>query len=103
MDRRIKIRHLQALTEIVRQGSLKGAAERLFLTQPAISRTLAELEEITGVTLLHRNRASTALTPQGEYFHGFALTSLSALEEGLSGLDAEGRGVLQHLDRKSVV
>ncbi|MGR3720647.1 MAG: LysR family transcriptional regulator, partial [Paracoccus sp. (in: a-proteobacteria)] len=46
MDRRIKIRHLQTFTEIVRQRSLKGAARRLLLTQPAISRTLSELEEI---------------------------------------------------------
>lgn len=97
MDRRIKIRHLQALLEIVRQGSLKGAAERLYVTQPAISRTLAELEDITGATLLQRSRGGISLTPQGEYFHGFALTSVSALEEGLQGLDPQSRGALQHL------
>ncbi len=86
MDRRIKIRHLQALTEIVRQGSLKRAAEQLFLTQPAISRTLAELEEIAGAKLLQRGRAGIALTAKGEFFHSFARSSLSALERGLSGL-----------------
>ncbi len=46
MDRRIKFRHLHAFTEIVRQRSLKRASERLALTRPAISRALAELEEI---------------------------------------------------------
>lgn len=46
MDRRIKIRHLQAFVEITRRKSLKRAAERLLLTQPAMSRTLSELEEI---------------------------------------------------------
>ncbi len=65
MDRRIKIRHLQAFVEIVRQSSFKRAADRLFLTQPAISRTLAELEEIVGADLLTRNRGGVALTPQG--------------------------------------
>lgn len=96
MDRRIKIRHLQALTEIVRQGSLKRAAEKLFLTQPAISRTLSELEEIVGAELLTRGRGGVALTPQGEFFHGFAQTSLSALEQGLAGLDAAGHdGAMQ--------
>ena len=39
MDRRIKNRHLQAFTEILHQRSLRRAAERLSLTQPAISRT----------------------------------------------------------------
>lgn len=96
MDRRIKIRHLQALTEIVRQGSLKRAAERLFLTQPAISRTLSELEDIIGAELLTRNRSGVALTPQGEFFHGFAQSSLSALEQGLTGIDEAGReGAMQ--------
>lgn len=90
MDRRIKIRHLQALTEIVRQGSLKRAAERLFLTQPAISRTLSELEEIVGAELLTRGRGGVSLTPKGEFFHGFAQTSLAALEQGLRGIDEAG-------------
>ena len=91
MDRRIKIRHLQALVEIVRQRSLKRAAERLYLTQPAISRTLAELEEIVGARLLDRGRSGVALTPQGEFFHGFAQKSLSALELGLAGIEDAGR------------
>lgn len=96
MDRRIKIRHLQALTEIIRQGSLKRAAETLFLTQPAISRTLSELEEIVGAALLKRGRGGVALTAEGAFFHRFAQASLTALEQGLSGLDAAGReGAMQ--------
>ncbi|MDP5305978.1 pca operon transcription factor PcaQ [Paracoccus spongiarum] len=96
MDRRIKIRHLQALTEIIRQGSLKRAAERLYLTQPAISRTLAELEEIVGAELLNRGRGGVTLTAQGEFFHRYAQASLSALEQGLAGIDEAGRaGALQ--------
>lgn len=96
MDRRIKIRHLQALVEIVRQGSLKRAAERLYLTQPAISRTLSELEEIVGAELLTRGRGGVALTPQGELFHSHALTSLSALEQGLDSIaEARREGAMQ--------
>jgi LysR family transcriptional regulator, pca operon transcriptional activator len=87
MDRRIKIRHLEAFVEIVHRRSLKRAAERLFLTQPAISRTLAELEEIAGAQLLTRGRGGVLLTPQGEFFHGFAQTCLAALERGLKGIE----------------
>ncbi|MFV0490439.1 MAG: pca operon transcription factor PcaQ [Pseudorhodobacter sp.] len=86
MDRRIKFRHLQAFVEIVRLRSMKRAAERLLLTQPAISRTLAELEEILGARLLDRGRGGIALTAEGEFFHGFAQSSLSTLERGLSGI-----------------
>ncbi|MDP2086329.1 MAG: pca operon transcription factor PcaQ [Gemmobacter sp.] len=86
MDRRIKLRHIQAFVEIVRQRSLKKAAERLFLTQPAMSRTLAELEDIAGAALLTRGRAGVVLTAQGELLFRFAQSSLADLERGLAGV-----------------
>lgn len=89
MDRRIRLRHLQVFVEIVRRGSLRGAAEALLLTQPAISRSLAELEEIIGARLLVRGRRGIALTARGEYLHGHALGGLAALAQGLA---AEGAG-----------
>lgn len=89
MDRRIRLRHIQAFAEIVRQGSLKRAAEVLYLTQPAISRTIAELEEIVGARLLSRSRRGVSLTPQGEFFHGHALNALGALTQGLAGIGGQ--------------
>lgn len=89
MDRRIRLRHLQAFVEITRQGSLKRAAEELFLTQPAISRTLAELEEIVGAALLTRGRGGVRLTAAGEFLHGHALNGLAELSRGLSGLNRD--------------
>lgn len=97
MERRIKIRHLQAFVEIVRRRSMKRAAERLLLTQPAISRTLAELEEVLGTRLLERGRGGITLTAEGEFFHGFAQSSLSTLERGLSGLAEFGGASGLHL------
>ncbi len=92
IDRRIKFRHIQCFVEIVRQKSMKRAAERLFLTQPAISKTLKELEEILGASLLVRNRAGVSLTRQGEVFLHFAEMSVAALQQGLDGVDKIGRG-----------
>lgn len=92
MNPRIKFRHIQCFVEIVRQGSLKRAAERLSLTQPAVSRTLKELEETLGTTLLERDRGGVTLSPQGEVFWHFAQTSLAALQQGLDGVDQMMRG-----------
>ncbi|UOA25830.1 pca operon transcription factor PcaQ [Pseudosulfitobacter sp. DSM 107133] len=92
IDLRIKFRHIQCFVEIVRQGSLKGASERLHLTQPAVSRTLKELEETLGATLLERDRGGVTLTPQGEVFWHFAQTSMAALQQGLDGVDQMVRG-----------
>ncbi len=83
MDRRIKLRHLEAFVEIAKARSLKRAAERLHLTQPAISRTLAELEQILGTKLLTRGRGGAQLTAQAEVLFDFAQAGLGALERGL--------------------
>ncbi len=90
IDRRIKFRHIQCFTEICTEQSPKRAAQKLFLTQPAISKTLKELEEIVGATLLIRNRAGVALTKQGEVFLHFAQMSLASLQQGLSGIEQVG-------------
>ncbi|MDO5656740.1 MAG: pca operon transcription factor PcaQ [Paracoccus sp. (in: a-proteobacteria)] len=95
MDPRIKLRHIRVFAEIVRQGSLKRAAERLNLTQPAISRALSELEAIAGAQLLTRGRAGVSLTPAGEVLHHYAQLSLAALEQGLAGGAQAGRSKLR--------
>ena len=66
MDRRIKFRHLDVFSAIARAGSLKQAADELHLSQPAISKTLKELEEIVGASLMERDRSCAKLTHEGE-------------------------------------
>ncbi|MCJ7873237.1 pca operon transcription factor PcaQ [Phaeobacter sp. J2-8] len=88
MDRRIKFRHLDAFSAIARARSFKIAAEQLNLTQPAISKTLKELEDILGVVVMERSRSGVALTPQGEVFLQFAEQSTAALRHGLRSIQA---------------
>ncbi|ASP35327.1 pca operon transcription factor PcaQ [Labrenzia sp. VG12] len=90
IDRRIKFRHIQCFVEIARERSLKLAADKLHLTQPAISKTLKELEEIIGASLMSRNRAGIQLTRQGKVFLHFAQISLASLQQGLDGVEREG-------------
>ena len=88
MDRRIKFRHLDAFSAIARAHSFKVAAEQLNLTQPAISKTLKELEDILGVVVMERSRAGVVLTPEGEVFLQFAEQSTAALRHGLRSIRA---------------
>jgi LysR family pca operon transcriptional activator len=88
MDRRIKFRHLDAFSAIARARSFKLAAEQLNLTQPAISKTLKDLEEILGVTVMVRSRSGVGLTPEGEVFLQFAEQSTAALRHGLRSIQA---------------
>src|SRR6056297_1288149 len=87
-DRRIKFRHLDAFSAIARARSFKIAAEQLNLTQPAISKTLKELEDILGVVVMERSRSGVSLTPQGEVFLQFAEQSTAALRHGLRSIQA---------------
>ena len=86
MNRRIKFRHLEAFICIARARSLKVAADTLNLTQPAVSKTLKELESILGVTLMERGRAGVQLRPEGEVFLQFAEQSTAALQNGLASI-----------------
>ncbi|KEJ88145.1 pca operon transcription factor PcaQ [Sulfitobacter donghicola] len=90
--RHIKMRHLSAFVETVRCGSLKAASENINLTQPAISKTLKDLETILGLTLMTRDRGGITLTREGAVFRQFAEQSLAALSHGLASLDALSSG-----------
>ncbi|WP_130911574.1 LysR family transcriptional regulator, partial [Pseudomonas sp. Sample_9] len=54
--------------EIVRHGSLAAAAQKLFVTQTAITARVQKLESQLGSTLFVRNRAGAKLTANGEAF-----------------------------------
>ena len=86
IDRRIKFRHIQCFVEICREGSFKAAAAKLYLTQPAISKTLKELEEIIGRSLLTRSRGGVELTSDGAVFLHFAQMSIASLQQGIDGM-----------------
>ncbi|WP_319533099.1 pca operon transcription factor PcaQ [uncultured Cohaesibacter sp.] len=92
IDRRIKFRHIQCFVEICRQKSLKKAAERQYLTQPAISKTLKELEDILDTQLLNRSRAGVSPTKEGEVFLHFAEMSVASLQQGLYGVEQISSG-----------
>ena len=61
---------LKAFHAVAVHGSFTRAAERLFLTQPAISDQVRKLEERFGVLLFHRNKRSVRLTDLGERLLG---------------------------------
>lgn len=93
-DQRIKLRHLNALLETVRLGGVARAGEALGMTQPAISKALAELETILGVALFDRTRRAMSLTPTGETFVSFARSSLTMLAQGMDALRDSDRGTV---------
>lgn len=63
-----ELRHLVYFREVARQLHYRKAAESLAVAQPALSRSVAQLEEALGVDLLHRTRRRVELTGAGRAF-----------------------------------
>lgn len=78
-NQRIRLRHLHTFVAVAQQGTLGRAAETLSLSQPALSKTLNELEELTGARLFERGRLGAQLTTIGEQFLTHAVKVLDAL------------------------
>ncbi|MCU7651114.1 pca operon transcription factor PcaQ [Pseudomonas piscis] len=86
IDNRIKFRHLVGFLEMARQGSLARAADVLAVSQPAMSKTLKELETLLDTRLFERSKAGLSLTEAGRAFLRYAGPSVQALREGVSSL-----------------
>jgi LysR family pca operon transcriptional activator len=86
IDTRIKFRHLVCFLEVARQGSLAKASDKLAISQPALSKTLKELEGLLNASLFVRSKSGAALTESGVAFMRYAGPSVQALREGVNSL-----------------
>ena len=92
-DPRIRLRHLTAFLETIRQGGVARAGAELGMTQPAVSKAIAELESITGVALFDRSRRALTLTAEGEVFARFAQAGIATIGQGIDTLRSTRDGV----------
>ncbi|MGX1101121.1 LysR substrate-binding domain-containing protein [Amorphus sp. MBR-141] len=88
----IKLRHLQCFVEVARERSVTRAAHNLATVQPALSRTLRELEEEVGKKLFERTRDGLILTEAGETLYRYAFGGMQQVSEGLARAAGEGPG-----------
>ena len=92
----MELHQLRGFHEIARQGSFTKAADRLFLTQPAISLQLKALEDEVGEPLIERGKR-IRLTPAGEILlrrTRAALSELDSAQAEIASLRQELRGRL---------
>ena len=71
---------LELLVQVAELGSMGAAAERLGMTQPAASRTLARFERRCGLTLLERSPRGSRLTSHGSLMVDWSREVLAAAE-----------------------
>lgn len=88
-ESRVKFRHLQTFVEVARQKSVVKAASMLNVSQPAVTKTIRELEEALGVAVLERDGRGIRLTRYGEVFLRHAGAALTALRQGMDSVSQE--------------
>jgi len=82
----VELRHLRAFVAVGQQLSFTRAAEELLITQPALTRTVQQLEATLQVGLLERDSRHVALTPAGAQFLEQAQQVLAAVDRALASV-----------------
>src|SRR5580700_8895504 len=72
---------MEAFVRVVDAGSFSGAAKQLRVGQPAVSKTIAQLEDRLGVRLLLRSTRGLTPTEAGRNFYDRAKRSIEEAEE----------------------
>lgn len=92
MSKRIGFRHLQNFLVMAQEKSMTRAAQALNTVQPALSRSLRELEQELGTAVFHRTPQGLILTPAGEELLVHTKGPLRQIDEGM----ARVRGAQEH-------
>jgi len=98
MSNQIEIRHLKYFLAVAEELHFRKAAERLFISQPGLSRQIKQLEESLGTRLFERNNRKVLLTSAGVYLKNETQVHLKHLDHMLKHtklLDAGLEGQLK--------
>lgn len=79
----IEVRHLRGFLAIADERNITRAAARLHLSQPALSRLLAQLEGAVGVRLVDRSTHHLQLTEEGTRFEQRAAAAVQAFDDAV--------------------
>lgn len=94
----IELRDMRYFVQIIEDGTFTKAAEHLFISQPALSRKISELEEHVGVRLLERTTRKVTMTDAGQIFYRYArrmVADCSALEDEMANIRLGAQGTLR--------
>ena len=86
----ISIRQLKAFVAVIDSGLISKAADKIGVTQPAISKLIKQMEEELGLRLFERSRGRLFATPEANYYRNVANAVLSQLNDAARFLQDYG-------------
>ena len=87
IGRRLKPRDLHVFMAVAEGGSMAKAADRLAISRPVVSRTIADLEHILGVPLMDRTVQGVELTPYGQTLFRRGLAVFDELRQSVKEIE----------------
>lgn len=88
---------LTTFVTVISEGSMTAAADKLFLTQPAVSQQIRNLEEDLGVELLVRGVRQIKPSPQGEILYEHAKKILNLVQQAEVAIKSVGANLKGHV------
>jgi DNA-binding transcriptional LysR family regulator len=77
----ITMQQLEALNQLVDAGSFTRAADKMFLTQPTLTKHIKNLEDAVGTQIINRASKGLSLTPEGQVLYNYAKRMTRLREE----------------------
>ncbi|POR43287.1 LysR family transcriptional regulator [Methylobacterium sp. V23] len=94
MDRSgVTLERMRSFVRVAERGSLSAVAREQRVGQSTVSRHVADLESVLGVTLLNRTTRRVTLTDEGRRYHEEARTILRLVDEATDGARSAGGGL----------
>lgn len=93
----MELRHLRYFTAVVQWKGYREASRQLHVAQPAISRTVADLEDELGLKLFSRAKRAAELTPEGEIFYAEAVQTLARVDSAVQTAKRAANGEIGKL------
>lgn len=93
----MNLQQLITFSTVVSEGSMTAAAEKLYLTQPAVSQQIRNLEEELGVGLLERGARHARPTVQGQLLYDYARRIIQLTQQAQAAIQTMAEGVQGNL------
>ncbi len=89
----MNLQQLITFSTVISEGSMTAAAEKLYLTQPAVSQQIRNLEDELGVGLLDRGSRHAKPTVQGQLLYDYAKRIIALTQQAQVAIQTMGEGV----------
>ncbi len=88
IGRRLKLHDLHVFIAVAELGSMRKAAERLAVSQPSVSKAIADIEHVLGIRLFERNAQGVEVTPYGHALLRRGMGAFDELRQGVKDIES---------------